>query len=145
MIVWFMGTEKKMNIVLAAEDTPRSVSLAGMIRDGFRNSVSVQIVNISDKNISEINKNTDVCIVDLLSSQLSAVSLFNGLKELMPGSKIIVLHIYKSYKLIEPLYNLGIDGYLYSDPPRDELIQAIREVADGKCYYPEFLSVDKNT
>lgn len=140
-----MSSQNPINIILASENTPRSVTLAEMIRDGFQNTVSVKIVNLSVQNSIDYTDDTDICIVDLLSSHLPVVSFLSGVKQMLPDSKVIALHIYKTHELIEPLYNLGIDGYLHGDPARDELVQAIRVVAEGNLYYPSFLTTDKNT
>jgi DNA-binding NarL/FixJ family response regulator len=140
-----MDASKGLHIVVVADNTPRSASLAGMIRDGFSEPVEVKVMKYQ-ASISEENEiDADVCVVDLLSSEEPVRTCVPGLKQALPHCKMIALHIYTSAALVAPIYSLGIDGYLHSDPSREELVKAIRRVALGERYYPSFMEVDENT
>lgn len=133
-----MGTEKKLDIIIIAENNPRSESIASLILNGFNNSVNVNVQNLTGMRAIDLDYKPDVNIVDLVSSTTPIVSFISKVREFLPDSGLIALHMYKSPELIKPLYDMGIDGYLYSDPTRDELVRAIEKVIDGQVYYPSF-------
>ena len=144
MICLGMEVQSHLNIIIAADHTPRSKSIAGLIEDGFRNLRTVKTSITPSMQISDSDNVADVILVDLLSSQYSTVKTLSEIKSNMPDSKLIALHIYKSLELIKPIYELGIDGYLYCDPARGELVRAINTVSNGEKFYPAFLAAEKN-
>ncbi len=139
-----MEEQDHLNIIIAADHTPRSKSIAGLIHDGFRNLKTVKSAVMPSMEISNSKIDADVILVDLLSSQSSTMKTLSEIKSTMPDSKLIALHIYKSHELIKPIYELGIDGYLYCDPAREELVRAINTVSNGEKFYPSFLVAEKN-
>lgn len=133
-----MGTEKKLDIIIIAENNPRSESIASLILNGFKYSVNVNVQNLAGISAFSSELKPDVNIVDLVSSTTPIASFIAKIRKILPESALIALHMYKSPELIKPLYDMGIDGYLYSDPSRDELVRAIEKVVDGQKYYPPF-------
>lgn len=139
-----MNVQDQINIIIAADKTPRSESIAALIKDGFGNRPITKTVIIPSSKIVDSDTSADVVLVDLMSSQSSTVSTLTDIKSTLPESKLIAMHIYRSIELIKPIYNLGVDGYLYCDPTREELLKAIKTVLSGKEFYPSFLVAEKN-
>jgi DNA-binding NarL/FixJ family response regulator len=140
-----MGVQKELDIIIISEKNLRSEGITALIEEGFDQNISVQTISLSGYSEEENDKKPDVCIVDLMSSNSSMNSAFSQLNRVIPDAKFIALHIYKAPELVRPIYNLGAKGYLYYEPSREELVQAIKQVANGDSYYPPFFKLDKNT
>jgi NarL family two-component system response regulator LiaR len=74
----------------------------------------------------------DVIIMDLLLPRKDGVTAITEIKKINPDARILVLtscsddnHVFSSIKA-------GASGYLLQDTPPEELIQAIRDVYQGK-------------
>lgn len=106
-----------------------------------------KIILINRENIqsSLTHAKEPVCLVDLISYKDSSKRIIKQIKSNSPNSKLIAIHIYRTPLLIKPLFDLGIDGYIHSDPSRKELLNAIDTVKNGKVYQPKFLTDSKNT
>lgn len=140
-----MDAERKIHVVIIAEDTPRASSLAALVEEGFQYSVSVQIENLSGANRSVDQSKADVCIVDLLSLDHPTSFVVQQLKKSSNCTKFIILNVYRTFELVIPFYKMGFDGYLYCEPARRDLITAIQTVIRGGVYYPPFLQIEENT
>jgi DNA-binding NarL/FixJ family response regulator len=72
----------------------------------------------------------------LLDLSLPRCNGFEVLKEIRKISdvKVLVLSIYESQEMIRSTFELGGQGYCVKDVDRKELLQAIRDVLDGREY-----------
>jgi DNA-binding NarL/FixJ family response regulator len=134
-----MALGKQYHITILSEKTPRASSLAKIIRDELAHCVTVEIVSVRDVKALSEPHGTEVCILDCLGVDQSSAGLVRKVQPELKGIPLIVLHIYRSKDLVEPFYELGVMGYLNSEPTKAELIRAILKVADGGRYYPSVL------
>jgi DNA-binding NarL/FixJ family response regulator len=116
---------------------------AEMIRQLLRNiksrTKSISTLNTNQLDGLDKNYDTELFIVDLSSVDKPSGLIIKMVKSLRPDSKIIVLHIYRSSKLINPLYEMGINGYLHIEPEKEEFESAITTVVNGSLYKPNFM------
>lgn len=133
--------ETGLHIIIIAEATPRAKTIRKLLTESFE-KITLDIISSNDLD-SELNSDNQqvslLCLVDLMSSEESSFTLIGRIKEQLPPAKIIAMHIYRSDFLIEPLYKQGIHGYLFSEPSRNELLEAVNTVIKGKNYRPSFL------
>jgi DNA-binding NarL/FixJ family response regulator len=73
----------------------------------------------------------EVLLVDLQMPELDGVGTIRQLKEIAPGTRILVLTTYDSDGDILRAVEAGATGYLLKDTPREELFKAIRATARG--------------
>ncbi|MEX0648226.1 MAG: hypothetical protein WEA56_04155 [Balneolaceae bacterium] len=130
--------DAEIHILIIAEKTPRARIIKKHIEENFLQA-RVDIQGNEDFRIDNNAENL-VCIADLVSVQESSFRIIERIKKKLSHAKIIAMHIYRSAALIEPLYDFGIDGYLYSEPSREELSRAIMAVSGGEKYRPHFFS-----
>lgn len=76
----------------------------------------------------------DVALVDLKMPGISAVETIRGLRERIPTIKIMVFTSFGEDTLIRATLDAGATGFLIKDAMQDDLIRAIRSVAQGQPY-----------
>ncbi|MEE9202157.1 MAG: response regulator transcription factor [Dehalococcoidia bacterium] len=79
----------------------------------------------------------DIVLMDIKMPGTGGLELTRKLKELNPDCKVIVLTFYDNY--LQEAIQAGAVGYLLKDLHREELVQAIRTVQEGRS--PIHLSV----
>lgn len=129
-----------MNITIVAERTPRASHFESILREEFDRSVSVNL--ISYKELFDVNTDgkKTLIVIDLMDFERSAFKIIEHLKDAHSSAKVLALHIYQSEELIEPLFKKGIDGYISSDPTRQEFLKAVKKIMGGETYMPDFSS-----
>ncbi|MFC1979240.1 response regulator [Chloroflexota bacterium] len=72
----------------------------------------------------------DVVLMDIQMPGVSGLEATRMLKKILPDCHVIMLTLYEEY--IAEAFESGAEGYLLKDIKRDELVQAIRAVEQGK-------------
>lgn len=74
---------------------------------------------------------TDLLLTDLNMPGLNGVDMISAIRKDFPELKIMALTMYFDTRLIKALRTLNVAGYLLKSTAHNELIRAIRTVADG--------------
>lgn len=73
----------------------------------------------------------DVVLVDINLSGQSGITCVRELKSTCPDTQFLMLTVFEDGDHIFDALTAGASGYLLKRTPRDELLEAIREVYDG--------------
>jgi DNA-binding NarL/FixJ family response regulator len=73
----------------------------------------------------------DVVLLDVAIPGASVTDTVRALKEISPGTHVIILSMYDENNLVRCLVDLGISGYLLKSVSSRELIAAIRSSSSG--------------
>lgn len=76
----------------------------------------------------------DVALVDVSLGDSSGIELVRQLKEQHPQLKTLVLSMHDEELFAERAVRAGALGYVNKNQPTETLIQALRQVLDGKVY-----------
>ena len=76
----------------------------------------------------------DVLLLDLALPGQSGVDVLRTVRQRQPEVRVLVLTGYPEERYALAMIRNGADGYLCKDCSRDELLQAIRTVAQGRRY-----------
>ncbi|WP_069130446.1 response regulator [Rhodohalobacter halophilus] len=126
-----------INIIIVAEETPRSKYFRDLLVAEFDADQPVDVVSYEEILSSDKTNEPALFIIDLMDFDRSAYDAVEELKQTYSSSKIIALHIYQSEELVKPLFERGADGYISSDPTRKEFFAAVTKVLDGQKYFPD--------
>jgi DNA-binding NarL/FixJ family response regulator len=86
--------------------------------------------------IELVKKNDyDVCLLDINMPGLDGIETAKLVRELKPAIKIIMLTTYNDREIISELVHIGISGYLLKNLDKEELIEAIKKVMEGRYYF----------
>ncbi|MDD4141561.1 MAG: response regulator transcription factor [Bacteroidales bacterium] len=78
---------------------------------------------------------TDIVLLDIILPELSGIVIAERLRKDYPEIKILVLSSESDRRTLSELVTIGIDGFIGKDLPREELIKAVTDVANGSEYY----------
>jgi DNA-binding NarL/FixJ family response regulator len=76
----------------------------------------------------------DLLLLDLSMPKLNGISVINEIKSVYPEVKILALTIHESDEYVLEAFDAGADGYCIKDASREELLNAIRSVLEGRTY-----------
>ena len=128
-----MGTKKTRIVVVDDQN---------VVRDGVVTMLSFQadmeVVGEAQNGIQaiEIAKQSkpDVVLLDMAMPLQDGLTTIPKIKELLPDVRILVLTSFAESDLVYQAIKAGALGYLLKDATRLQLIQSIRDVAEGKAF-----------
>jgi DNA-binding NarL/FixJ family response regulator len=84
----------------------------------------------------------EVIVTDISMPLMNGLEAIRQIRARRPNAKIIVLTMHHDTRLAAEAFRAGVSGYLLKVSPGEELINAIREVAEGRSYVTSLLAKD---
>lgn len=84
------------------------------------------------KLVRELSPN--VVVMDIGMPELNGIETTRIIRKDFPEVKVVGLSMHSNDKYIREMFRAGASGYLLKNCPFEELIEAVRTVADGKSY-----------
>ena len=113
-----------------------------MIREGLRSFLEedeITVVAEAKNGVDALEKleqiEVDVVVSDIMMPEMDGIELAKQIREKYPNLHILALTMMNESYNIKKMLGAGALGYLLKDCTQDELIQAIKTVAQGKNYY----------
>lgn len=76
----------------------------------------------------------DVAIVDLSLQSSSGLDLIKDLSDQMPSTRVVVLSMHEEIFYVERAFRAGAKGYVTKRESSDQIVEAVREVVNGRIY-----------
>ena len=127
------------NIAIVSTQKVRASIIEEIIKTSFDVDVNTFVVDPDEVLANNILKERYLIILDLMGVDLPAKKIVSEIRKSHKDLAIIALHMYRSPNLVNPLFELGVNGYIYYEPTKQELINAIEVVSKGSRYIPSFL------
>ncbi len=128
-----VGSQKKIR-VLVVED--QSVVREGLVAI-LSYTPDIEVVGEAADGIQAIDlvKKTkpDVVLLDMVMPHMDGLTTIPKIKEIAPSTNILVLTSFAESERIFQAIKTGAIGYLLKDATREQLLQAIRDVASGQA------------
>jgi len=133
-----MTYTKKLRILIADDHT--------VVREGLAAIISVQpdmeLAGQAGDGVEAVELaralGPDVILMDLVMPRQDGLAAIQAIKQANPQARILVLTSFADDERVFPAIKAGALGYLLKDAPRDQLLQAIRAVAEGRAsLHPE--------
>jgi DNA-binding NarL/FixJ family response regulator len=88
--------------------------------------------------LASLTLNPDLVLMDIVLSGVNGLESVSQVKRRLPGARVMMLTSLRTDDYVREALRVGADGYVLKDATLDELLMAMRWVAQGK----KFLSPD---
>jgi len=78
--------------------------------------------------------NPDVMVLDISLPEVDGIEVARSLKGRLPALKLLALSVHTERPVVQQMLKAGADGYVVKTSALEELVHAIRAVAQGKVY-----------
>jgi DNA-binding NarL/FixJ family response regulator len=130
----------KTRVLLADDHTLVAEALKSLLAEPFD---LVGVVHDGRALVEAAEKlRPDVIVTDISMPLLNGLEAVRQLRERQPETRIIVLTMHRDTHLAASAFRAGVSGYLLKISPSEELVKAIREVAQGRSYVTSLLAKD---
>jgi DNA-binding NarL/FixJ family response regulator len=82
----------------------------------------------------------DILLLDINMPKKDGIATAEWLRSTYPDIKIIVLSMFEDPDKVLQMVKMGVKGYLLKDAEPHEFEQALKRVAQGEVYYPDFVT-----
>src|SRR5690242_13177914 len=129
-----------ITVLLADDHAVVAEGLASLLKDVFKVIGTVH----DGRSLLTASKqlHPDVVITDISMPLLNGLDAVRQLKNERPHCKVIVLTMHADPELAVQAFRAGALGYLLKTSPGEEIISAIREVAQGRAYLTSLIAKD---
>lgn len=88
--------------------------------------------------VEEINTvQPDIVLTDISMPMIDGYEMTKQIKKLRPATQVIAVSMSGNIADINKMLDVGISGYVLKNAGNQELIDAIRKVAQGKMYFSD--------
>ena len=100
-------------------------------------SPDIEVVGQAENGVQALTmvkaKKPDVILLDLVMPQMDGLTAIPRIKEINPDAKILVLTSFAEGDRVYQAIKSGALGYMLKDSTRDQLLQSIRDVSQGRA------------
>jgi len=82
----------------------------------------------------------DILLLDINMPKKNGIVTAEWIRDAYPDVKVIVLSMFEDAEKVLQMVKLGVKGYLLKDAEPAEFENALKKVADGEVYYPDFVT-----
>jgi DNA-binding NarL/FixJ family response regulator len=127
-------TVEKLKILVADDHA--------VVRDGLKALINAEadmevIGEAKDGRVAVqkiIELRPDIAIIDISMPELNGIQATERIKRECPEVKVLALTVHPEKGYLDQLLRVGVSGYVLKLSAADELIEAIRSVANGETY-----------
>lgn len=87
----------------------------------------------------KLKDSNNYIFLDLPNMTGSAKRIISEVRHNQPDANVIGIHFYLNKKLIHPLMEEGLDGYLLYNPVKADIRKAMKIIEGGQKYLPSEL------
>lgn len=84
--------------------------------------------------------NPNVILMDISIGKECGINATKWIKEQNPAAKVLILSMHNEEKYVKKVLEAGANGYLLKDVGTEEMLRAIRTVAEGNTFYSQSIS-----
>lgn len=119
-----------------------------IVRDGLRSllakQMDIEVVGEAENGREALDQarelRPDVVVMDIGMRELSGIEATRQVVLEVQGVRVIALSMHSDRRYVADMLAAGASGYLLKDGAFDELVLAIRNVADGRTYLSQGVS-----
>jgi DNA-binding NarL/FixJ family response regulator len=126
---------QKINIILVDDH----YVVRNGIRALFDDVDEIEVIGEASNGVEAISKvrelNPDIAILDISMPQMNGLDAADIIHKQFENTKTLIMSMHDNKDYILRSLEVGADGYLLKDSSKEEIIKAIKTVANGEKYY----------
>lgn len=129
-----MKIQKKFNVLLADDHKIVRHGLKKILEDEF-SDVIVGEASRDTEILEQLNKSSwDIVILDINMPGKSGLEILKDIKASYPNLPVLILSMYPEEQFALRVMKSGASGYLRKDSAPEELVDAVKEILEGRKY-----------
>jgi DNA-binding NarL/FixJ family response regulator len=130
----------KIRVLLADDHAMVAEGLKALLKEPFD---LVGVVHDGRALLESAGKlHPDVIVTDISMPLLNGLDAVRAIRAEHPDTRIIIITMHRDTHLAASAFRAGVSGYLLKVSPGEELVKAVREVAQGRSYVTTLLAKD---
>jgi DNA-binding NarL/FixJ family response regulator len=129
-----------ITVVLADDHAIVAEGLAALLKEKFTLLRTVHDGRALVAAAAELNP--DVVVTDISMPLLNGLDALRQIRSARPTANVIVLTMHIEPDLAVQAFRAGASGYLLKVSPGEELVEAVRQVAQGRAYLTSLIAKD---
>jgi DNA-binding NarL/FixJ family response regulator len=129
-----------ISVVLADDHAVVAEGLGALLREKFSLLKTVYDGRALVDAVAELRP--DVVVTDIGMPLLNGLDAIRQIKSARPGTHIIILTMHLEPDLAVQAFRAGASGYLLKTSSGEELVDAVRQVAQGRAYLTSLIAKD---
>lgn len=135
-----MTNSKPIRIVLADDHTVVREGLAAILGMQRDMQIVAEAGDGEEACAAFVQHLPDVLLLDLRMPKMDGLDVVRVIRAKHPNARIVIITTFTGDEDIFRSLNAGAMGYLLKDAPRQQIVEAVREVAAGQRYLPAALA-----
>ncbi|MEW6278303.1 MAG: response regulator transcription factor [Candidatus Eremiobacterota bacterium] len=131
-----------MRILLADDHAILRSGLRRIVQDEFPDAIVDEVGSCQELRDRIREASWSMLVLDIALNDRNSLELVPELRELRPEMKIVVLSMYGERQFVVRALRAGVFAYLTKDRAPEELLQAIRNVLQGRRYLSQTVAED---
>ena len=133
----------RIRVLLAEDHTVVAEALRALLTEHFE---LVDVVHDGRALLQATEQlRPDVIVTDISMPLLNGLDAIRQMLERRPRTRVVVLTMHKDRPLAAEAFRAGVCGYVLKVSPVEELVNAIREAAEGRAYITSLITNDLDT
>ena len=129
-----------ISVVLADDHAVVAEGLGALLKEKFTLLRTVYDGRALVAAVAELKP--DVVVTDISMPLLNGLDAISQIKSASPAANIIILTMHIEPDLAVQAFRAGASGYLLKTSPGEELVEAVRQVAQGRAYLTSLIAKD---
>jgi DNA-binding NarL/FixJ family response regulator len=129
-----------ITVVLADDHAIVAEGLAALLREKFTLLGTVHDGRALVAAAAELNP--DVVVTDISMPFLNGLDAIRQIKSIRPATNVVVLTMHIEPDLAVQAFRAGASGYVLKVSAGEELVEAVRQVAQGRAYLTSLIAKD---
>lgn len=136
-----MNDTAELRVLIADDHTALRLGLASIIATMGQATLVGEAVDGEDAVAQYLALRPDVMTLDLRMPRLDGVRVVERIVAADPTARILVMTMYDHEEDIFGSIRAGAKGYILKSAPRTEIVTALRKVAQGERYLPDYVAM----
>lgn len=130
----------KTRVLLAEDHTVVAEGLQALLKESFELAGVVHDGRALIEAVETLRP--DVVVTDISMPLLNGLDAIRQIHSRQPEARVVVLTMHRDTHLAADAFRAGASGFVLKVSPVEELVQAIREAAQGRSYVTPMLAKD---